>query len=379
MSKCTATFFDTPKEQSIIKKLIVTKYFPAWVNVIKSALDKNRNNVNKNLAYFDLFSGPGIYCDGTTSTPIEIMQRILQDSFLVEHCLTFFNDKNESFISELENNISKLEGYDGLKHKPNFSNQGVSIDIFKEIINNNIIPTLSFIDPFGYEGVSTDLLDFLIRSFGCDIILFFNYNDINRAISNTKVEKHMNALFTKDKHEELKMILEDISNPHKRERIILSKFSEAVNECYKKNKSDCEKIYVFPFRFQFEDKNRTSHYVIFLTKHKLGLKIMKDIMWGLDNNKNNQIASYEYIPNNDQMKIVNMFETDYTDLKNDIINYLSDKKNITVKEIIDYYAETIYIGKNIKRALIELENEIKISVPPHRKDTMGDKNIINII
>lgn len=376
MSKCIDTFFDTPREQSIIKKLIVTKYFPAWANVMKSNVMRNRNDAKKNLAYFDLFCGPGKYNDGTTSTPVDIMRKILSDEFLRNHCITLFNDCNSDFISTLEENLESLEGFELLKHSPILLNEEVSLDIFKSVGDKEIIPTLSFIDPFGYKGVSADLLSFLIRSFGCDLILFFNYNEINRSISNKGVEKHISSIFTEQIHNELKELVKLTTTSEERERVILNKFSEAINDCYRKDRTNPQKIYVFPFRFQFEDKERTSHYVIFLTKNKLGLKIMKDIMWGLDNNKENQIASFEYIPNNNQLKIPNIFNVE--ELKIEILNLLS-AKDLYVAELTDYYLESFYIVKNIKTILLELESKNKIIVKNRkRKNTMPEHALISL-
>lgn len=379
MANNTKDFFNIPKEQSIIKKLIVTKYFSPWATIMKSNLQKNNYRQNDNrIAYFDLFCGPGKYEDGTDSTPIEIMKKILSDDFLTKNCLTYFNDKNHDYVVKLKENLEKLDNYNCLGYEPYFSNEHVSLGLFKNITDANIIPTLSFIDPFGFKGISAELLNFLIRSFGCDLVLFFNYNQINRSINIDSVKKHISSIFTQQKYQELLAILKDVSCPSERENIILTKFYEAINNCYNPNNRRNKKLYIFPFRFQFEHKNRTSHYVIFLTKNKIALSIMKEIMWRLDNNKINQIASYEYIPNNNQINIVNMFNTDYTTLKRDILNLLKFKE-MEVKKIINHFVETIYIGKNIKYALKELEKENKITVKGRfRKGTMPDKAIILI-
>lgn len=379
MSKISDTYFkESPHEQSVIKKLIIVKYFKAWANVMKSNITKY--NRGSKLAYFDLFCGPGKHDTGETAAPLEIMEHILSNKFLYENCITLFNDCNELYIEQLKNNIESLENYGLLEFEPLYQSLEVDDSFFEQLQDSNIVPSLSFIDPFGYCGVSVDLLNFLIRSFGCDIILFFNYNDINRALTNSSVKDRMEAIFTPELHDILCEKLKDIPNSQQREKLILNYFTKAMRNKYnKENPQSKKKIYLFPFRFQFENKNRTSHYVVFISKDILAVKIMKEIMWGLDNNKANNIASFEFIPNNVQESFLDMLDPKFDQLKEMLLNDYAGSK-VAVKEIIDRYVETIYIGKNIKKALIELENENKIRVLSGRSraNTMPDNAIIKI-
>jgi three-Cys-motif partner protein len=59
-----------------------------------------------------------------------------------------------------------------------------------------LIPTLFFVDPWGYKGLTLQLINSVLKNWGCDAIIFFNYNRINRGLSNPAVQAHMNALFT---------------------------------------------------------------------------------------------------------------------------------------------------------------------------------------
>ena len=56
----TKDFFDDPKEQSIVKSTIVSKYFWAWAKVITPSSKKYGSG---KIAYIDLFAGPGRYDD----------------------------------------------------------------------------------------------------------------------------------------------------------------------------------------------------------------------------------------------------------------------------------------------------------------------------
>ena len=61
-----------------------------------------------------------------------------------------------------------------------------------------LVPTLLFVDPWGYKGLSLALINSVVQNWGCDCIFFFNYNRINPGVSNDTVREHMNALFGDD-------------------------------------------------------------------------------------------------------------------------------------------------------------------------------------
>ena len=76
----TDDFFDERTELSEVKSEIVSKYFTAWSRVMKSK--------SQRLGYIDLFSGPGRYKDGSESTPIQIIKKILSDDELCNKFIT---------------------------------------------------------------------------------------------------------------------------------------------------------------------------------------------------------------------------------------------------------------------------------------------------
>ena len=45
-----------------------------------------------------------------------------------------------------------------------------------------MVPAFSFIDPFGYKGVTLELLEALMKGWGSDMALFFPFDRINAAL-----------------------------------------------------------------------------------------------------------------------------------------------------------------------------------------------------
>lgn len=363
--------FDVPKEQSAVKTAIITKYFTAWCNIMKSRLKK--------IGYIDLFAGPGIYEDGTKSTPIIVLEKIISDKLLSEKVVTLFNEKDENRYSELKRNVSSLDGIERLSHKPIIINKEVNHSTAEYFKKTNLIPCFSFIDPAGYCGLTLDLIISLSKDYGSDLIFFFNYNDINRGLTNEKVISHMELLFGKETYQVLKNKVNSTSEASVRELIIINELAQSIK--------DNGINYVLPFRFQFEGKNRTSHYLIFASKKFLGYKIMKEIMYGEGEKDSEGVGKFEFIPSSDrmytQLSFIDMFNSSLKELKLHLTRTYKGRK---VNLLSLYKEDSIgnrYLIKHYKQVLLELEEEGKIICNPPRelrrkykgKPTLNEKTV----
>jgi three-Cys-motif partner protein len=115
----TNDFFQEQSEQSQIKARIVSKYFTSWASVILSA-EKKHPQQDQRMGYVDLFAGPGRYDDQSKSTPILVLETILENPDFTERIITLFNDKDEANIASLRNAINQMDGITRLKHQPLF-------------------------------------------------------------------------------------------------------------------------------------------------------------------------------------------------------------------------------------------------------------------
>ena len=179
-------FFNESREQSLVKAEIVAKYFWAWAKVIIPSAKKRNNNI----AYVDLFSGPGRYKDGSQSTPLRILERAINDKSpdMRQMLITIFNDIDSNNTQSLQEAISSLDGINTLTHKPRVLNKEVGEEIVQNLQQIRLVPTLFFIDPWGYKGLSLGLIGSVIKDWGCDCIFYFNYNRINMGLNNQAVK-----------------------------------------------------------------------------------------------------------------------------------------------------------------------------------------------
>jgi three-Cys-motif partner protein len=146
----TTGFFGETKEQSSVKAAIVSKYFWAWAKVITSEV----KSTLRKIAYIDLFAGPGRYKDGTQSTPLLVLQHAIGDRDMSQMLVTVFNDNDENNSRSLEQAIKELPGIEKLKYKPKVMNEEVGTEMVKMFEEMRLIPTLFFVDPWGYKGLS---------------------------------------------------------------------------------------------------------------------------------------------------------------------------------------------------------------------------------
>ncbi len=106
-----------------------------------------------------------------------------------------FNDSDGKSIEQLRTNIKALPGIDKLKYQPRLRAGEVDEKLIERLRSIGKMPTFSFVDPFGYKGLTLDLVDALLKGWGSDLILFFSFNSINRALTNPAVKEHVDALF----------------------------------------------------------------------------------------------------------------------------------------------------------------------------------------
>ena len=265
--------------------------------------------------------------------------------------------------NSLREAINQLPGIETLRYAPAVLNTEVGADITSQFESRHFIPTLFFIDPWGYKGLSLRLINALVKDFGCDCIFFFNYNRINMGINNDFVLHHMEALFGKDKVAEMRGQMENMK-PAEREIFVVNEIGEALH--------GMGANYVLPFTFKNTAGTRTSHHLIFISKHVRGYEIMKEIMARHSSTVEQGVASFDFTPVNDNQYPL-LFELSRPlDELGDTLTKRYAGRTLTMKEIYDdHHVGTPYIKKNYKRILNALEEQGRIQcTPPAAKRQM---------
>ncbi|MBA3311997.1 MAG: three-Cys-motif partner protein TcmP [Planctomycetaceae bacterium] len=352
MSKKTPTskpFFDEQTEQSAVKAAIVSKYFKAWSDVMIKAAKADK------IAYVDLFAGPGRYGDDQMSTPLLILQQAIDNSELGSRLATFFNDADSDHASLLEAEIAAMKGIKELKYPPDVSTDEITTDIVDELDSVSFIPSLFFFDPWGYKGLSLRLINAVLKSWGCECIFFFNYNRINMGLPNEVVTDHMNALFGEERADELREKLKGMK-PQDRELAIVEALALALKEMGGE--------YVLPFRFVRPNGTRTSHHLIFVSKHKLGYKIMKDVMAAQSSGEEQGVPTFEYNPSFGEQGLLFDLARPLEDLGDMLLEEFADE-TVTFEEIYERHSYGHrFTERNYRAVLNELEAQGRVDCNP---------------
>lgn len=351
-------FFEKQTLSSRVKASIVSEYFPKYCKIIV------KKHMPECIGYFDLFAGPGMYEDGNVSTPLLIANNCYNDDLLKQKVWMVFNDKE--FSNELKKNFQKLYPEGTFNNKPHFGHSTVGeckeIDDF--ITRNTIkkgkneCPSVLFIDPFGYKGIETTILSQFLNYWGNELFIFINTKRINPALENEKFEPLMRSLFPQS-YDTLKTSVRDKKRVSERLQFIIDNLG---NE-YEKLLGG--KVYYTAFKFQEEDVETTSHFILHLTKSERGFDLIKQIYNDFANVGTifDGVNTYTF----DVKKITNPI-VDLFDASSENVDVLKEKlyeiykgKEISALDLFEeHQKKELYCRKHYTEALRRLVNDDKI-------------------
>ena len=260
------TFFGSQTLRSRIKSFVVGDYYRGWGHII--AHGRHSGGV---MGYVDLFAGPGIYDDGAESTPLMVLRKTFGSRVLSEQVQLVFNDKDSGYVSTLKLALADLasSGSVSLRHKPLFFNFEVgpsTLNWFREL---GLGPCLFFLDPFGYRGLTMDLIAGLVSEWGSDCIFLFNYSALHKHLYNEGEDASVAEFWNSGDLESLKAVLSG-SSPLDSEYKAVSFLSTCM----------CQRgvPYVLPMRFTIEGSAQTSYHLVLASKHFRAYALMKKVM-----------------------------------------------------------------------------------------------------
>jgi len=252
-------------EHTAVKHLILDKYLKTWISI--------RGGNAKTLAYIDGFAGRGIYQDGSPGSPI-IAMRAGQDKINnirrgpggmeIFHCI--FVEKNEDNYLCLKSQVESLAPSCG--SVTTLLRCGTFEETAREFIKlsdgTSTIPTLFFIDPFGWDGVPFDAIKGILDNPQTEILLTFMVRDMNRFLESTPHRDSLNKLFGGPCYE-------NCIQDEDREKSLLNLYLNLI-------RTQTKAEHVLPFVMYGSEVRRPIYYLIFATHHPLGLRKMKDVM-----------------------------------------------------------------------------------------------------
>ena len=353
------TFFEKQTLSSRVKASIVSEYFPKYCKIIV------KKHIPRRIGYFDLFAGPGLYEDGNYSTPLLVAKNCYNDDLLKKKVWMVFNDKEYS--PQLQENFLKLYPSGTFAFNPHFGHSTVgeceAIDRFitQNHMENgkNECPSVLFIDPFGYKGIDTIILSTFLNYWGNELFIFINTKRINPALENEKFEPLIRHLFPQS-YDALKTLVRNKRSVSERLQFIIANLGKEYEKLLR------EKVYYTAFKFQEEDVETTSHFILHLTKSKRGFDLIKQIYNDFANVGTifDGINTYTF----DVKKILNPIE-ELFDVASENIDVLKEKlymeykgREISALNLFEEHQQKgLYCRKHYTEALRRLVAEERLS------------------
>ena len=263
-------FFKKQTDSSRVKAAIISEYFPQYCKIV------SRRHTPQRFGYFDMFAGPGIYDDGSLSTPLLIAKNCYEDQFLRERVWMVFNDM--AFGDKLKENFEKYYQSGTFANEPFFADRTFGewpkIDTF--LTRNtmqgfyNECPTVLFIDPWGYKHINTRVLTQFLTQWGNEVFIFINTKRLNAAFENVKFQDDLKIVFPLT-YSDVRADKKLQGSVEERHKFMINKLAEEFRRILG------GVVFYTAFQFREEDQMTPSHYLLHITKGAKGFDLVKQV------------------------------------------------------------------------------------------------------
>lgn len=265
---------------TLTKHLILRKYLDAWLPII--------TRYNQRVLYIDGFAGPSEYSKGEDGSPIIALKSIIEHKFKIQSEIKMvFIEEDTKRFKHLISKINTLKIPKNIKIVPindKFTNILSSILKFLEDQQRNLAPSFVFIDPFGFSGISFNIIKKIMSYKKCEVFITFMYEEINRFIANKKIWNCLDDTFGTDTWR--KII--NVYNPEERKIKLFSLYKDQLI-------SEAKITYINAFTM-LNKSNKPDYFLFFGTNNIKGLSAMKRAMWKADPSGSFRFSDFSYNP-----------------------------------------------------------------------------------
>jgi three-Cys-motif partner protein len=334
-------FFRRPTGASRRKLQIVGGYFDAYMNVLAR---------DREVGYADLFAGPGRYENGERSVPLVICEKVVANERLRNLVRLWFNEGDADCAAQLERNIETVDGIATLRHAPRVTKLVISKALAPRMEKLSI-PTFIFADPCGYKGLSLRLIAATLKGFGNDCLFFFNYNRVNMKLGYPVMDESIDEFFEPDRAAALRAEVGALKAAA-REKRVLGAIQEALQ---------LAGAMPLTFAFRTREGGGTSHHLVFASKSRKGVTIMKRLMNQASSEIIDGVGSFDFDPRDEGAS--GLLFSGLDEVRQRLLSAFVAGRTATFDEIIEEEtALTHFTETNYRDALLELEAETESRV-----------------
>jgi len=276
-----------------------------------------------------------------------VLKRAIENPRLRNKLVSVFCDAHAPTCRQLQREIDALPGIEKLGTRPVVECRSADVSIWKVIedLAGRSAPTLVFLDPWGYAGLTMDLIGWSIAGWGCECIFFFNYSVVSRHLANPAIKPgELDRLFGSRHAASVRAATEGLTGPPRRNRVL-----ESLRSAIRSQGGG----YVRDFNFL----NR--HFIIHVTKHVSGHEIMKGVMAGYGKDVYG-VPTYRYLQHTPQAQEGLWSEMGVPELADDLARKYSGM-HMTFGELLTrHHPGTPYIAPNYRHTLFSMEREGRV-------------------
>ena len=243
---------------------ILRYHLGAWFPILGSGFDR--------IQYIDGFSGPGQYLGGEPGSPMLALNTVASHPYFPKFAQAgkqmdfLFVERDASFYASLRSRVQAREWPDVFKIDVQPGEFELILNEILEQVGRarrQIPPTLLFVDPFGSSGFSMNLLARLGSYERIDMLINFNYLDLNRWLPDASKHTTVDSLYGSSRWRRALDLEGD-----ERKYFLIKEYGQALLEAGWRS-TNFEMI---------NNNNQTQYYLFFGARHPRGMEVMKQAM-----------------------------------------------------------------------------------------------------
>lgn len=226
------------------------------------------------ILYIDGFAGPGAYSKGEKGSPIIALETALSYEPPLRSKFEFVFVEKEldraTYLEALLEDYKLPAGWDIRVYNTTFEEAFTKEYGDYLTKNGRLPPTFAFIDPFGWKGVSFEVMRLIMAQRNCEVFVNFMFEEINRFLGHPDQVGNFDKYFGGSGWVECSQL----SDPRLRNQCIRRYYGQQLLDLAQSK-----------FVRSFEMRNQsdvTDYFLFYGTNELLGLQKMKEAMWKVD-------------------------------------------------------------------------------------------------
>jgi three-Cys-motif partner protein len=260
------------------KHRVLRAYLDAWIPVMahQALAVPNLSTEAPRLLFVDGFAGPGRYAKGEPGSPLIMLDALLSHSAFERlggvSFFFLFIEHDKRRVERLRSEVASLSRLPAnvsvhIEHGEFESTFGSLVDGVTDR-GKILVPTFSFIDPFGYSSASMSLTGRLTGFPRCEVLFFLPLSFVHRFVGREGQDVALTSLFGSDEWRHAATL-----SGEARRTYLLELFEQQLA-------SGAHVKHVRSFQLRTQDGN--DYRLVFALGHRKGLELAKDAMWAVD-------------------------------------------------------------------------------------------------